>query len=352
MSGKSVLALAFLVVVVVALAAPASAAPSGHYIPQAGDQIRYLETVTLTNGHGSNYSGYAEDSVYTGTMNITAVSPGGTESAAYAASGTYRNNSGGSYPWAEHGTFTFSAVTFLYVAGTDNQTGYTNPTVWFYMNNSLPLHATFRLLDTVMSVASTGWTFADPYGSTGYVRTIYAIGDGSYHRSDAYGNFTATYTWQAYFDPATGYLVGYVYTENDSAPDGNGFTFTDTLTDTGTSFALASVAAPAAPFPWALVLGGLIVAVIVIVVVVVAALALRRRRRGGLGRSALPRHAAGSTAPPPLYPSPPPIRLVPGDQPSVQQIVLKETVKVPCRFCGTLIDSTLTVCPKCGAPRT
>jgi RNA polymerase subunit RPABC4/transcription elongation factor Spt4 len=27
-------------------------------------------------------------------------------------------------------------------------------------------------------------------------------------------------------------------------------------------------------------------------------------------------------------------------------------VKVPCRYCGTLMDSTATVCPKCGAPRT
>ncbi|HEV8049715.1 MAG TPA: zinc ribbon domain-containing protein [Thermoplasmata archaeon] len=27
-------------------------------------------------------------------------------------------------------------------------------------------------------------------------------------------------------------------------------------------------------------------------------------------------------------------------------------MKVPCRYCGTLMDSTATVCPKCGAPRT
>ncbi len=54
---------------------------------------------------------------------------------------------------------------------------------------------------------------------------------------------------------------------------------------------------------------------------------------------------------PSAYPPPASVNLIPGGQPAVQQIVIKETVKVPCRYCGTLMDSTATVCPQCGAPR-
>lgn len=341
------------VVTLLLLALPAGATAPSHYLPQANDRLSYVETVTLTNGHGTNYSGYSENSVYAGSINVTAVAPNGTVSAVYAASGTYRNNTGGSYPWSESGSFGFSPATYLYVGGTDNQTGYTNPAVWFYINNSLGVGASFRLLDTLMTVQSRDARFDPPGSSLGAVVTIFGTGSGSYQRHDAYGTFTAVYTWDAYFDPGTGYVVGYVYTENDSATDGNGFTYTDTLTDTSTSFPLTAAAStpslPAELFVLALALGFVLV---VVVIVAVLAWVLVRRRRGSLGRAPLPRHAVGSTAAPPYYGPPPPIHLTPDDQPRVQQIVLQETVKVPCRFCGTLIDSTATVCPKCGGPRT
>ncbi len=50
-------------------------------------------------------------------------------------------------------------------------------------------------------------------------------------------------------------------------------------------------------------------------------------------------------------PDPEPLNLT-ASQPQVQQIVIREVVKVKCQYCGTLMDSTLPKCPNCGAPRT
>ena len=34
--------------------------------------------------------------------------------------------------------------------------------------------------------------------------------------------------------------------------------------------------------------------------------------------------------------------------PVVSQVILREIVKIPCRFCGSLIENTQTRCPYCG----
>ena len=94
-----------------------------------------------------------------------------------------------------------------------------------------------------------------------------------------------------------------------------------------------------------------IVGAVLVVVIVVVVLALSRRSRRG---PPLPRHSAGgmpSYGAPPAGPAPPPIRLAPGDQPQIQQVVVKEVVKVKCAYCGSLIDSTAEKCPFCGATR-
>jgi len=45
--------------------------------------------------------------------------------------------------------------------------------------------------------------------------------------------------------------------------------------------------------------------------------------------------------------------LAPAAQPVVmQREVVREVVKIPCRFCGTLFDQLETSCPNCGAKRT
>jgi hypothetical protein len=332
--------------------AAAGAGAGGHYVPRAGDTFAYQDTITVNNGVG-NYSGYTDQGNYVGSIDMTAVAPDGSVNATYASSGNYSNNQGVAYPWSEQGSFSFSSSTFLYVRGTDNQTGYTNPLVWFYMNASLGRGASFTLLNSPMSVVSTDAAFATSASSTGWAATLFAEGNGSYQRDDGYGQFLASYNWKAYFDPSTGYVVGYVYSETDSdGAAGDGFTYTDSLTDTHTSFPLTAVQAPPsaasspAPFPWAEVIAGLVV---LIVIVLLIALLLSRRHSRGHRLVQHPTSQAPGGAPPF---TPAPIHLAPGEQPMVQQVVVRETVKVPCQFCGTLIDSTATVCPQCGAPRT
>ncbi|HZY71321.1 MAG TPA: zinc ribbon domain-containing protein [Thermoplasmata archaeon] len=348
------LALAFLLLVLPSTGM--GARPLSHYLPIAGDRIGYSETVTVTNGMG-NYSGYSDLGQYSGSLAVTSIAANGTANATYQSSGTFTSSLGVNRPWSQSGTFAFSPSSFLYVRGTDNQTGYVNPKVWFFMDASLGRGAVFESLNTPMSVVSTNYSFPDSASSTGYVATIFAEGNGTYARSDAYGNFAASYNWKEYFDTRTGYVVGYVDSETDIDGAGDGFTYTDTITDTSTSFALTPATAPPRPPGSSGASGnfvstiGLLVVVVLAVVIVVVVVAVVAMRRGG--RRSLPQHA---TAPMqhtmPSYAPPPPLNLIPGDQPSVQQVVVRETVKVPCRFCGTLIDSTATNCPKCGAPRT
>jgi hypothetical protein len=326
-------------------------ATAGHYLPHAGDRFGYSETVFLTDGQG-DYAGYSEASFYNGSIDVTSVAPNATATASYSASGIYANSSGGRYPWSESGTFDFSGTSFLYTDGTDNQSGFVDPTVWFFMNASLPRGATFDALDTPMTVVSTDATIALPGSSTGYVVTIFAEGNGTYERDDSYGEFTANYNWKEYFDPSTGYVVAYVYSESDSNASGDGFTYTDTLTDTSTSFALtpgSSGSSGSGSSSNSDLLLLVVVAVVIVVVVIVVVVLARRRP----SRAPIPRHpTAPGRGTMPSYGAPPPINLVPGDQPAIQQVVIRETVKVPCRYCGTLMDSTATVCPQCGAPRT
>jgi hypothetical protein len=351
-------ALLLVALVLLAVAPAAAVVPSGHYIPQTGDRFAYDETVNLGSGTG-DYATYTESTTVNGTDWITAgAQANGTESAAYYYAAAYANSTGAAYRWTSSGPFTFSSGSFLYIQGTDNQTGYTDPTVWFYMENSLGTGSQFTILNTGMTVTSTDYNYQLGGSSGKYVATIAADGSGTFQRNDEYGDLSASYTWNMYFDPSTGYIVGYLYSETDSNASGDGFTITDTLYVTSTTYPLtAGVAPPPAtstpaglsePLELALVL-----LVIVVVIVVLLAIYARSRRK-----ASLPKHSAGGNigygSPPGMTPGgvPPPVHLTPSGQPAVQQIVMRETVKVNCRYCGTLIDSTATVCPNCGAPRT
>jgi hypothetical protein len=416
------------VVALLLLLAPASGAPSAHYVPQVGDAFTFYETIAVSGGTG-NYSGYTETDAINGTLNVTSVLPSGTETATYDDQGHYWNSTGANFPWTSSGSFTFSARTFDYVTGTDNQTGYEGSEVWFYMNDSLSVGSAIAPLETPMTVESHDASYT--LGAGRYVTTIYADGTGTYVRDDDYGVFPATYDWQAYFDPSTGYIVGYTYTELDADSHGNGFVYTDTLavtkttnyaltpasapstypvtfTETGLSsgtgwtvtfngapesgtgstisflgvpngtylFGVSSPAGSAGPAVGFVTVDGTgpgvavtfatssssaateswllyaVLAIIVVIVVVVIAVAAARRSRRG---PPLPRHSAGGVPryeAPPRGPAPPPISLAPGDQPRIQQVVVKEVVKVNCRYCGSLIDSTAEKCPFCGATRT
>lgn len=339
-------ALALLLLVVTSF----GTAAVGHYIPEAGDSFSYHEVIALSDGTG-NYSGYSENTVVDGSESVTGVQPNGTVSATYQYSGQWSSNAGGHQSYSSSGAFTFSSQTLHYVQGTDNQTGYTNPGVWFYTNSSLTVGSTFESLNTPMTVQSTDTSYPLPGSSVRYVETILAQGDGTYTRNDVYGVFSASYSWQEYYDPSTGYIVGYLYTEHDSDPTGDGFTYTDTLYVTSTTYALTAGPAPppgsaASPFSPTLIATGIGV-VVVVLLVVIAVVALSRRR------PSLPAHSPqGAVSYLPPAGAPPPVRLNPSDQPAVQQIIIRDTVKVNCRFCGTLIDSTFERCPNCGAPRT
>jgi len=336
---------------VVVLLAPGSALPAIHYIPGKGDAFTFYETISVSGGYGT-YQGYAETTAVNGSLNITAVASNRTENASFDYVEHYTNNSGGNLYSNPRGNFTFSASSFQYVQGTDDQPGYTNPYVWFYVNNSLGVGANLFLLNSELAVQSRDADFHLGTSAGDWVSTLYADGTGSYLRNDAYGTFTATYDWKAYFDAATGYVVGYVYTEHDADGAGDGFVYVDTLSVTGASYPLTPGAVPASSSPTSPLVVEVVVALLVVVVLVVLVYALARRSRRD---PRLPRHSAGGIPryePPSPGPAPPPISLAPGDQPRIQQVVVKEVVKVNCRFCGSLIDSTAEKCPFCGATRT
>ena len=352
----------FLAVLALFVAAPAVGVPASHYIPHMGDRFAYSELVSVANGTG-NYSGYTDSTAINGSISVTAVASNGTASAQYYNLDRWADNQGDFQNTTSSGAFTFSSTTFLYVQGTDNQTGYVNPTVWFYVNNAMTAGTPFTLLNTAMTVVSTNYSYDLGTAAGQYVRTIFTWGNGSYIRDDDYGVFNAVYSWKAYFDPSTGYMVGYTYTETDTnnSPDAGSFTYTDHLAVTSTSYPLTAASGPSpggggstsgSSFPTGLVIG-LVVLVVVIIVILAVALALRGRRRGSL-----PTHSARgqvqypTATPPPVGPAPPPVHLTPSGQPVVQQIVVKETVKVKCAYCGALIDSTAERCPFCGAART
>ena len=222
------------------------------------------------------------------------------------------------------------------------------------MDNSIPVGGTFTLLNTEMTISPKSYSYFLPSQNEN-VNVIFAQGTSSYQRNDEYGQFTATYTWKAYFDPSTGYIVGYDYVEHDTNPSGDGFTYTESLYVTSTSYSLIAAAATTINSSPS---GGnsgstqnldyIIAIILVIIVIAIISYAISRRKR-----RTLPKHPYQQQSPPPSPPNPPPenIDLI-SKQPQVQQIVIKEVVKVNCRYCGALIDSTAETCPICGAPRT
>jgi hypothetical protein len=332
------------------------------FTPQQGDHFSYSEVENLGNGTGS-YVGYTEHTTLSGGETMNGVSES-TVSASYEYSYTWSNSESSSTTASQSGNFTWSDSSFLYLDGTDDQQGYTDPSVWFAMSSSLPLDSTFTVLNTQMTIISRNYSFYLPTeGKT--ISTIFAQGGGSYSGSpddDSYGTFNAKYTWNEYFDPTTGYIVGYTYSEQDLSPNGNGtgFGYTDDLYVTSTSYQLSVLSSGTPPTTstssstisvssslpansgFGQYIGYIVGLVIIVLIIGIIAYAFSRR---GKGAKTLPQHS--STAVPP----PPAVDLTPKEQPPVQQIVLKEVAKIKCKYCGALIDSTAETCPKCGAPQ-
>lgn len=328
-----------------------SAPVHANYAPKQGDYFTYHETADVNNGQGNNYTGYTDHTVTDGTEKMNTVYGNGTVASHYSYAWTFNDNQGSpTKTGSSAGNFTWSSTSFYYVKGNDNQTGYVNPLhVWFYMNSSQPLGSTFYLLNTQMSILGKNYSYQLP-SQNRYVQSIHAQGKSSYYRNDAYGKFTASYTWDVYFDRSTGYIIGYTWVEQDSGASGNSFTYTENLYVTATSYPLATGTAPPAP---GLDLSSLLypililaVVLIMILILIVAVVTIRRRAR-------LPQHAYDYSRMPSPYapPAPQSIDLEPKQQPG-EQVVIREVAKVKCKYCGALVATTATVCPVCGGPTT
>jgi len=328
--------------------------PVSAHSSQAGDSFNYSETIIVNNGQGS-YTGYTDQSQVSGMERMDSVS-GGNVLASYSYSSQFSNNQGLSYTNSSSGNYVWSSSSYTYVNGTDNQVGYSKPIyVWFAMNSSLPVGATFYVLNTQFTVMSKNISFQLPTEGNKWVQTIQAQGTGQHQRVDSYGTFTASYTWNVYFDPTTGYIVGYSYVEQDNGEyqgQAGSFAYTDTLYVTSTSYALA-LASPGSlntgPSPglfgldqYFVSLGLLFVFIIIAAAVYVAT---RRRRK-----NTLPPHPYGASTPPSPPSSPWESKIDLGSNPP-QQVVIRDVAKVNCRYCGTLIPTTADRCPYCGGPR-
>ncbi len=328
-----------LLIIIVSLSiafAPANA--QTRYVPRQGDYFSYHEVADVGSGTG-DYAPYSDHTVTDGMERINQVFANNkTVATNYKFTSNFNDYTGANpKSWGSSGNFSWSAISFLYLKGNDSQIGYANPlAVWFYMDNSTQTDGAFTLLDTPMTVTSTSYS----YHLASENRNVYAIraqGTGSYTRNDSYGIFKAAYTWTTYFDPSTGYIIGYEWNEQDTSSSAT-FTYTETLYATLTSYPLTTAPATSNIGQYLVYIAAFFFVILLIVIVPVAI--SRRSRR-------LPKHTY-----PQVPVAPPQIDLTPKQQPPVQQIVIKEVVKVKCRYCGALIDSTVQTCPFCGAPRT
>ena len=328
------------------------------YMPQKGDYFGYSETTTVDNGQGS-YTGYSDQLKTTGMEQMNSVN-GNLVSGFYSYSYQYSNNQGSSTSSSSSGNYTWSSGTFTYVNGTDNQAGfggnrYSKPLyVWFTMNRSLSVGSTFYVLNTQFTIMSKNYSLQLP-AENKYVQTIQAKGTGQYQRNDSYGVFTVSYTWFEYFEPSTGYVVGYNYLEQDDGQyqgQAGGFTYADDLYVTSTSYPLTAVSAPLSNqgatggFPG--FLGYLGIALVVLFIASIAIYAVTRRR----SKDSLPNGTHTPYPPPPISPSSTPFqsKIDLGSKPP-EQVVIRDVAKVNCKYCGTLIPSTADRCPYCGGPR-
>ena len=137
------------------------------------------------------------------------------------------------------------------------------------MDNSIQKGGAFTILNTQMTVESTSYSYYLSSQNRN-VNAIFAQGTSSYERNDEYGQFTAAYTWKAYFDPTTGYIIGYEYVEHDTNPSGDGFTWTDNLYVTSTSYSLTAATSSSGGGNSSATLNvGLIAAIVLVIIVII-----------------------------------------------------------------------------------
>jgi hypothetical protein len=326
----------------------ASVHPVSAYTPKQGDNFGYSETTKVNNGQGY-YAGYSDQTSTTGKEAVKSVS-GSAVLSDFSYAYSFSNSQGNSTSGSQSGNFTWSTSNYTYVKGTDNQVGYSKPIyVWFAMNPSTLVGGSVSALNTHLIIQSGNYSLQ--LSTEGrYVQTIEAEGSGQYQRNDVYGVFSAIYTWYEFFDPTTGYIVGYNYTEQDTGSyqgQAGSFTYTDTLYVTSTSYTLETAAAPTTAATETSGITILVPVILVVIVVLVVVLVVRGRRQ----RRPLPEHSPPPSPPPVPPPSAPWESKVDLGSKPAEQVVIREVAKVNCKFCGTLIPTTVDRCPYCGGPR-
>ncbi len=215
-----------------------AAAPAVAGAPQVRDFFEFDQTTTVSDGTGYYYAGYTEttQSHYRYTVQSIA---GDAVTVQGTGSWTYSNSTGSYESGNEPYNPVFNLSSRRYLSGID--VGGVDPstaTVWFWI--SLPVKAgdPVQILDeplTVQSTSATYWQGAVPRTA------ILVSGTGSYPRDDVYGNFSADYTDQLYFDPNTGFIIAEKYSEIDTGVGaylGNSFVNATTLTVTASSYVL------------------------------------------------------------------------------------------------------------------
>ncbi len=318
--------------------------------PQKGTYFNYDEYIQVSDGKG-NYSGYYSNAWVNGTESVTQLLHNDRVSMNYNYSCAIRSSD---YNYFNNqmaiGNFTFSAYNCNYTYGTDNETGYINPHVWFFTNVSIPVNSEKEVLNTKMKVVSTDYSYS-PGGTNGQITTIFLQGNGTYVRNDSYGTFNATYTWNAYYDRSSGFIVAYDYKEVDSNGQGDGFACSNSLYVKDSSYGVSISPThvnpkKSSPFPYFYLAIALvfILALIVIIALVISNGNKNKIKKhstnGGNLKMTENNEDKNKTE----------IHLNPESK-ETEQVVIKEVVKVKCQYCGALIDSTAEKCPYCGAPR-
>jgi len=215
-----------------------AAAPAVAGAPNRGDFFEFDQTTTVSDGTGYYYAGYTETTQYHYSYVIQSVS---RDSATALATGswTYSNSTTPLLSGSESYSPAFSLSTRHYLSGIDVP-GVDPATalVWFWISLPVKVGDPVQILDeplTVQSTSATYWVGAVPHTA------ILVGGVGSYPRDDVYGNFSADYTDQYYYDPNTGFIVAEKYSEFDTGVGpyaGNSFVNSTTLTVTSSSYAL------------------------------------------------------------------------------------------------------------------
>ena len=345
----------------------------------------YSEATIVANGVGS-YLGYTDSTNTTGSIQTLSQS-GNVVTSHFQFQWFWADNQGDRNGSSDMGVFTWNSSSFRYLNATDDQVGYTNPRVWFAMPIGLAVGNSFYLLNTKMNVLSTNYMLLLPNGSK--IITVQTQGTGIYQRDDSYGVFNATYTYTSYYDPTSGFIVGYNYVEQDNGiyqGVAGSFTYSDNLFVTATSYTLSTTVVTSSQPPMTtptiplttssyslptsvnvgISSGDVVIAVgVIIVIVVIIALIARGRKDDTQPPPSAPAPkpippsppASAQQAPlPPVIPTGQPIRF-PRPNTSGQTIVVEKQIPVvKCPFCGTLVNlvdeegRAATNCPHCGAP--